>query len=57
MYMARKTSQVHIVVDERTREAWERAAEESGLTLSAWVRTRCNGVRIEAAEPKLKRAA
>lgn len=59
LVMSRKTVQIHLMVDAPTRKAWERAASESGLTLSEWVRIRCNGVQVEAAPPVLatKRAA
>ena len=51
--MSRKTVQLKIMVDEQTKRAWTRAAAESGLSLSEWVRIRCNGVQIEAQAPSV----
>jgi hypothetical protein len=34
-------------------ERWREAAWESRLTLSAWIRNRCNGVEIAPPAPRL----
>ena len=48
---------IEIQVDDATKTAWERAAKESGLTLSAWMRLRCNGIELTAAPPSITRKA
>ncbi len=49
--MARKDVQLKIMVDRATKAAWDKAAKQSGLTLSEWMRIRCNGIQIEAQPP------
>lgn len=40
---SKRTEQTTIRMTEAERAAWERAAEQDGRTLSAWIARRCNG--------------
>jgi antitoxin component of RelBE/YafQ-DinJ toxin-antitoxin module len=48
--MPNKEATLALRVQEREVKAWKRAAEESGLTLSAWVRIMLNGQELTAAK-------
>lgn len=44
------------MVDPDIVAAWESAASESNLSLSAWIRLRCNGTELVAVPPQRKAA-
>lgn len=46
------TTRINLVVDAESFAEWSRAAAQSGLTLSAWVRLRCAGSVLEAMPPR-----
>jgi hypothetical protein len=50
--MARKRkSTIFMEVPDDIKKAWRRAADQSGLTLKAWITLRCNGTALEAMPP------
>lgn len=52
--MPHKDVQLKIMVDRATKASWDRAAKQSGLSLSEWLRVRANGTAIVAADPVRK---
>lgn len=48
----RQNDEIKLRIDTQTKETWTTAAERSGLSLSAWVRLRCNGTALEASAPE-----
>lgn len=52
----KRTRYTQLRLDQRTLDMWWEAAERSGMTLSEWIRARCNGGANEAAVPR-RRAA
>lgn len=52
------TERINLVADEAQVEKWRAAAQASGLTLSAWMRMRCDGTAAVVAQaPNLTKAA
>lgn len=47
----RRSHVLQVVVPTDMLNQWARAAEQSGLCLSEWVRLRCNGSVLEAIPP------
>lgn len=52
MQKGRKTKLVQLWVPPEVLKRWKAAAEESGLSLSEWLRVRANGVDVVAQPPK-----
>jgi hypothetical protein len=60
MASAQKDTQIGIRVPRSTRDAWAKAAEADGRSLSSWIVARCNGIAasapvLDAGEPEAPR--
>lgn len=47
-----KVKQFNLRMDESMYDAWRAAAERSGMTLTAWIKLRCNGTDLVAIPPR-----